>query len=169
MTMAAIMATKVEPITKETFQAEEPEIVIAAAVPQGEAFLPSSPENTPLNSQQQRPHNDTGFDILCCGDDTRKGMRVRPGTNFVMKLCGNTNIILPENPPEGAHYRFIMMNLCGDARFLVSKGAKVILRRIALCGNRTVETDEVEETASSPITVKVTIIQLCGDVKIGTF
>ena len=63
-----------------------------------------------------------------------------------------------------------MVNLCGDAKFLVPKGASVILRRIALCGNRTIETDEVPlESSSDAIVVKVTIVQLCGDVRIATY
>jgi hypothetical protein len=53
-----------------------------------------------------------------------------------------------------------MMNLCGDARFLVSKGAKVILRRMSVLGHLIVETDEVvESNYSNPITVTVMIIQ----------
>lgn len=162
----SIMATKVEPIpSKDT----EPEIVVAAAIPQGEALIYTPTSSTPLNAQQKQPKRDPGFDILCCGDDTRKGIRVRPGTNFVIKLCGNSNIILPENPPSGAHYKFIMMNLCGDTRFLVSKGANVVLRRIALCGNLMVDTEESEEIEADAITVKVTIIQLCGDVRITNY
>jgi hypothetical protein len=168
MTIANSMATKVEPIPEKV--EAEPEIVVAAAIPQGEAFPYTPTSNTPLNAQQpHHPKRDLGFDILFCGDDTRKGIRVRPGTNFVIKLCGNSNIILPENPPAGAHYKFIMMNLCGDARFLVSKGANVILRRIALCGNRMVDAEESGEIEADAITLKVTIIQLCGDVRITNY
>jgi len=158
MTLNTVTPSKVDPNAPE-----EPEIVVAHAVTTNNE---DSHLNMHLNTQQQpSPKTDLGFDILCCGDDTRKGVRVHPGTNFVVKLCGNTNIILPNKPPAGAHYKFIMMNLCGDARFLVPKAATVVLRRIALCGNRTIETeDEVTDNAADTIVVKVTIVQLCGDV-----
>lgn len=150
-----VISAKVEPNAPE-----DPEIVVAQAV--------TSQEDSPLHTQQQpSPKADLGFDILCCGDDTRKGVRVHPGTNFAIKLCGNTNITLPDKPPAGAQYKFIMMNLCGDARFLVPKGTKVVLRRIALCGSRTIETeDEVTYSTPDAVVVKVTIVQLCGDVKV---
>ena len=172
--MTIATATKIEPVVgKEDIQTE-PEIIVAAAIPNDETFLPAPSTSAPSTSAQQHylepKHEELGFDILCCGDDTRKGVRVRPGTNYAIKLCGNTNIILPETPPPGAHYKFIMVNFCGDAKFLVPKGASVILRRIALCGNRTIETDEVPlESSSDAIVVKVTIVQLCGDVRIATY
>lgn len=171
-TMTIATATKVEPVAPKGTQTE-PEIVVVTAIPQEETKLPEPNEGTPFHTQQQQyqgPKQELGFDILCCGDDTRKGIRVHPGMNFVIKLCGNTNVILPESPPAGAHYKFVMMNLCGDARFLVSKGANVIMRRIALCGNRTIETDEPPpESSVDAITVKVTIIQLCGDVRVAHY
>lgn len=153
--------TNIENRTNTQLVAEksEPEIVIAEAVPQDEV-----PPFTPTPCHQQQQQNETSFDILCCGDDTRQGVRVRPGRNFVIKLCGNANIVLPKDPPAGSHYKFIIMNLCGDTRFLVPKGAMVVLRRIALCGNRSIE-PENEEISASSIRITVTIIQLCGDVR----
>jgi len=145
----------------------EPKIVIAKAIPQEKTTFTTPNASTPLYAPQAT--DELGFDILCCGDDTRSGIRVRPGTNFVIKLCGNTNIKLPEDPPLGAHYKFIIMNLCGDAKFLISKGAKIVLRRASLCGNRTIETDEKSNNISNAITVKVTIVQLCGDVRITSY
>jgi hypothetical protein len=154
---------KVEPYMTK-LQQPEPELVVATAQPisQEDAVAPT-PTAPPADAKSKK--NRTGFDLMCCGDDTKKGIRVQPGTNFAIKLCGNTNVILPEDPPAGAHYKFIVINLCGDAKFLVPSGTKVVLRRISLCGNRTIDTEE-ENDAASPIDVTVTILQLCGDVKV---
>ena len=64
----SIMATKVEPIPSKAIETE-PEIVVAAAIPQGEALIYTPTSSTPLNAQQKQPKRDPGFDILCCGDD----------------------------------------------------------------------------------------------------
>ena len=165
MTIADVEnTTEAQPIPAKS----EPEVVIAAAVLQNEALPLTPTPSSPSNENHHQPKDETGFDILCCGDDTRTGVRVRPGKNFVIKLCGNAHIILPQDPPSGSHYKFIIMNLCGDTRFLVPKGATLVLRRIALCGNRTIE-PENEEISEAAIRVTVTVIQLCGDVRVTSY
>lgn len=155
----------------------EPEIVIVDAeeIPLEEAALPQSTPPLPAGKQHQMRtkrgccgDGHGGFDMALCGDDKRMGTRVRPGCNVTVKMCGNSHIVLPKDPPAGAHYKFVMVNLCGDARVFVPKETKVILRRISLCGNRTIDVeDEVNVDSSADHTrVTVTIVQLCGDVRI---
>lgn len=157
---------------------EEPEIVVTAEViPQNEESAPLQPSalpqpekpgtTSPLPSAQ-KPKRHVDFDVMCCGDDMRAGIRVRPGKNYSIKLCGNTHIMLPKEPPQGAHYKFFIVNLCGDARFYVPKSTNVMLRRISLCGNRKIDQGSEEDVDPSaiPTSITVTIAQLCGDVRI---
>ena len=66
-----------------------------------------------------------------------------PQKNVTIKLCGSSHIVLPKKNPQNAHYKFIMLNLCGDARLYVPKEVtNVVVRRIALCGNRTIDLQE---------------------------
>ncbi|KAL3785923.1 hypothetical protein HJC23_008118 [Cyclotella cryptica] len=159
-----------EPATAQEIQREPAKVVAKAEVVSQDEEISFEPTASPIQPTTQEKNSQTSCDILCCGDDNRKGIRVQPGNNLAIKLCGNTNVVLPNEPPAGAHYKFILMNLCGDAQFLVPKGTKVILRRIALCGNRTIDTDEETEIdhGSNPIKVTVTIVQLCGEVTIAT-
>ena len=165
-------------VSNKEYPSQEPDpeitVVKAEVIQQHEEALPQPTAPPPQTETPSLPvrKEKTGFDILCCGDDMKTGVRVKPGTNLAIKLCGNTHIILPERPPQGAHYKFIMINLCGDAKVCVPKNTTVTMRRIALCGNRSIDVDDDENvetstaTATSTIKVTITIVQLCGDVHI---
>ena len=143
-----------------TIEDADPEIVVVKA----EEVQPSSYQQTTATAPPQKER--VGFDILCCGDDVRSGIRIKPGRNhFAIKLCGNTNITLPENPPPGSHYKFISVNLCGSLLVRCPQNTNVVLRRISLCGNRSMDTDD-EHDDSTATKVTLTVIQLCGDVLI---
>ena len=153
-------------LTVSRVNAEEDVVVIVKAEEIGreEQALPrpTAPPLLPATATQQRKES-VGFDIVGCGDDVISGIRIKPGrTHFAIKLCGNTHILLPKCPPVSSHYKFVMINLCGDSRVCVPKNTHVILRRISLCGNRSADIDDEHDTTS----VTLTILQLCGDVHI---
>ena len=163
-------------LTASRVNAEEDVVVIIKAEeisskeqalprPTAPPLLPASTPLLPATATQQQKES-VGFDIVGCGDDVRSGIRIKPGrTHFAIKLCGNTHILLPKDPPISSHYKFVMINLCGDARVCVPKNTNVILRRISLCGNRSADIDDENDTTSAT-SVTLTILQLCGDVHI---
>ena len=149
-----------------TIEDADPEIVVVKA----EEVQPTSYQQTTATAASSLPAQKerVGFDILCCGDDVKSGIRIKPGrTHFAIKLCGNTSIILPETPLPGSHYKFAAINLCGSLLVRCPQNTNVVLRRISLCGNRSMDTDDDNvDCATSGTTVTLTVIQLCGDVLI---
>ena len=153
-----------------TIEDADPEIVVVkaeAVQPTATSYQQSTATAPPPTLPPQKER--VGFDILCCGDDVKSGIRIKPGrTHFAIKLCGNTNILLPQDPPPaGAHYKFFSLNLCGSLLVRCPNNTNVVLRRISLCGNRSMDTDDDNvDSATSETTVTLTVIQLCGDVLI---
>ena len=157
----------------------EPEIVIVDAeevfpehqvTPGVEPPKPPQQQYHELAQDQQQyqrvaDNSGCGLDLQLCGDHIETGRNVKPGNNVAIKLCGSTHVVLPKYPPIGAHYRFIMVNLCGDARVFVPKGTQVTICRVSLCGNRVLEYDE-RTNDEQPPQVTVTVVQLCGNIHI---
>lgn len=114
-------------------------------------------------------------DCILCGDTRIRGSRIKVGRNTFVSLCGDTMIDMREtrqsetsSPPK---YHFVVVCLCGNVKLYVPRGTRFTLRRISLCGNRIIEIDDeedgnVEEGGSQPPAVKLTLVTLCGDVRV---
>jgi len=120
-----------------------------------------------------------GFDILICGDVRLTGRRIvrrGGGCSTFVRLCGNVTVDLRGAPqllqPQPKKLRFFIVALCGDVKFIVPRGMDIVVRRIALCGDKDIDIDDealtnnVGSMTLSPPTVIVTIIELCGSLRV---
>jgi predicted membrane protein len=91
---------------------------------------------------------------------------IQPVVELFLCLCGDATIDISNAklpPRKKVSYKVIM--LCGDVEIIVPKGVAVQVRRISLCGDKTINIDENALNESSP-RVTATIIVPCGDVKV---
>ena len=66
---------------------------------------------------------------------------------------------------ETVTYNFQALFTIYLALYYKSQNTNVVLRRISLCGNRSMDTDDDNvNSATSGTTVTLTVIQLCGDI-----
>jgi len=116
------------------------------------------------------PDEESGsFDCVLCGDETIRGSRIRVGRNTFVSLCGNTVVDMREMTQQQSTgpFHFIIVRLCGDVRMFVPRGAAVTLRRISLCGSKDIDiADDNEANRHNTPGIKVTVVTLCGDVRI---
>ena len=118
-----------------------------------------------------RPPSSSSVDCVICGDTRVVGSRIRVGRNTFVSLCGDTVIDLRETAMSTTHsneFYFIVVRLCGDVRLWVPRGTQVTVRRFSLCGEWHVDVDEdndAEAAATAP-TVKLTLVMLCGNVRV---
>mmetsp|Transcript_13831 Transcript_13831/g.21075 ORF Transcript_13831/g.21075 Transcript_13831/m.21075 type:complete len:152 (+) Transcript_13831:21-476(+) len=134
---------------------DEPEIIV-----HGESI--SSPINQPEIADENAAKS-RNWDLMLCGDSKRQP--VRPGCHVSVKLCGSSVFKLPYDLPAGSHYRFVTVNLCGDAILVVPPNTNVSLTQVALCADRE-DTVKDDVAVTDGPEVKVTIVQLCGRVRV---
>ena len=92
------------------------------------------------------------------------------GLNTFVSICGNTTIDMRDlQLPLPENYHFVIVPLlCGNVKMLVPRGTNLSLRRFSLCGSKNIDIDddvEMNNQSSAP-TVKVTVVTLCGDIRV---
>jgi len=72
-------------------------------------------------------------------------------------------------PPSPANYHFVIIPvLCGNVKMFVPRGTSLTLRRFSVCGSKNIDIDEDLEMNNQSLapTVKVTVVTLCGDIRV---
>lgn len=133
-----------------------------------EASAPPAPFTPPTDAgNRSNKKKANALDVMLCGDVRIRGRRIHPGTNTFLSLCGDTTIDIRESElPPGAHIRFIIVKLCGDAKIIVPKGTNISVTRISLCGDKDINLDETNESGYAPSSISATIIAPLGSVKV---
>jgi len=109
-----------------------------------------------------------GCEIVLCGDAESRGRSIHPGGNCFVSVCGHSVIDMTGTPMKpGDTFSFTVVRLCGDVNICLPRGIPITLRRVLLCGDRVITGDDsgVDEKSSGVI-VKITLVTLCGNVRV---
>jgi hypothetical protein len=134
---------------------------------------PANTSNSPPPPTPPRPEGAGGgsFELLLCGSSTMH--RLPPGHHVSVSLIGHTNIDIRDSPftASSATVNVWIIRLIGSVRVLVRPGTQVVVRRLLLCGNRNVQVDPAEQddnnnTNTAPPRIVLTILSLCGNIRV---